>query len=245
MSETENLINNLSCYMLNRANITNILNNIPSINKIEKKEKSNIDTHIHRKDLFFYPGHTCSDSLFWCVNVFRNGIDVIFNSTNKFTTEKNEKFTMVPFIRTKKQLLKNEKIKLKTVEGNLSSEPNISFQTLIALAIVFKFNLIYTTEKLFYEKIFDPTWTTCYIKELRNKHGVWLREDEPNYYEIKGNKIVVDDIDKPLKTLSNYKKGDLEDICKKLKIQYEAQGQKKFYEKKTIQFNTRTFKLIN
>ena len=47
------------------------------------------------------------------------------------------------------------------------------------------------------------------------------KEKDPDYYEIKGNKIVVDNIDKPLKTLSSYKKGELQDICKKLKIQFE------------------------
>ena len=77
----------------------------------------------------------------------------------------------------------------------------------------------------------NHTWKTCYIRKKYN-HGVWIKEKDPEYYEIKGNKIVVDNIDKPLKTLSNYKKGNLQDICKKLKIQFEFEGQKKFTKKK-------------
>jgi hypothetical protein len=230
--ETNKQLFSLSKYMLNKKNIANILNNIPTINKLEKKKKEIINTHSHRKDLFYYPDNSCSDSLFWCINIFRNGMDVIFNSNHKFTTEKTEKFAIVTLLREHKQILKNEKLKLKTIEGNLSSEPNISFQTLLALAIVFQFNLIYTTEKLFYEKIIDTSWKTCYIKEIKNSHGVWLREKDPEYYEIKGNKIVVDNIDRPLKPLSSYKKGDLQDMCKKLKIKFDIQGQKNFTKKK-------------
>lgn len=231
MNNTENMLSSLSCYMLNNANITNILNNIPTINNKEKKIIDNTNTNIGRKDLFYYPNGS-SDTLFWCINIFTKGMDVMYSSNNKFTSEKNEKFLLVPLLRNSKQLLKNEKIKLKNVEGNLSVDANITFETLIALAIVLKFNVIYTTDILFYEKIFDPSWKTCYIKKNRNNHGVWIKEKDPEYYEIKGNKIVVDNIDKPLKTLSSYKKGELQDICKKLKIQFEFEGQKKFTKKK-------------
>ena len=231
MNNTENMLSSLSCYMLNNANITNILNNIPTINNKERKIIDNTNNSIGRKDLFYYPSGS-SDTLFWCINIFTKGMDVMYSSNNKFTSEKNEKFVLVPLLRNSKQLLKNEKIKLKNVEGNLSVDANITFETLIALAIVLKFNVIYTTEILFYEKIFDPSWKTCYIKKNRSNHGVWIKEKDPDYYEIKGNKIVVDNIDKPLKTLSSYKKGELQDICKKLKIQFEFEGQKKFTKKK-------------
>ena len=231
MNNTEIMLSSLSCYMLNNANITNILNNIPTINNKEKKIIDNTNANIGRKDLFYYPNGSC-DTLFWCINIFTKGMDVMYSSNNKFTSEKNEKFLLVPLLRNSKQLLKNEKIKLKNVEGNLSVDANITFETLIALAIVLKFNVIYTTEILFYEKIFDPSWKTCYIKKNRSNHGVWIKEKDPDYYEIKGNKIVVDNIDKPLKTLSSYKKGELQDICKKLKIQFEFEGQKKFTKKK-------------
>lgn len=231
MNNTENMLSSLSCYMLNNANITNILNNIPTINNKERKIIDNTNNSIGRKDLFYYPTGS-SDTLFWCINIFTKGMDVMYSSNNKFTSEKNEKFLLVPLLRNSKQLLKNEKIKLKNVEGNLSVDANITFETLIALAIVLKFNVIYTTEILFYEKIFDPSWKTCYIKKNRSNHGVWIKEKDPDYYEIKGNKIVVDNIDKPLKTLSSYKKGELQDICKKLKIQFEFEGQKKFTKKK-------------
>ena len=231
MNNTENMLSSLSCYMLNNANITNILNNIPTINNKERKIIDNTNNSIGRKDLFYYPSGS-SDTLFWCINIFTKGMDVMYSSNNKFTSEKNEKFLLVPLLRNSKQLLKNEKIKLKNVEGNLSVDANITFETLIALAIVLKFNVIYTTEILFYEKIFDPSWKTCYIKKNRSNHGVWIKEKDPDYYEIKGNKIVVDNIDKPLKTLSSYKKGELQDMCKKLKIQFEFEGQKKFTKKK-------------
>ena len=152
MNNTENRLSSLSCYMLNNANITNILNNIPTINNKEKKIIDNTNTNIGRKDLFYYPKGS-SDTLFWCISVFIKGMDVMYSSNNKFTSEKNEKFLLVPLLRNNKQLLKNEKIKLKNVEGNLSVDANITFETLIALAIVLKFNIIYTTEILFYENV--------------------------------------------------------------------------------------------
>ena len=55
MNNTENMLSSLSCYMLNNANITNILNNIPTIKNKEKKIIDNTNTNIGRKDLFYYP----------------------------------------------------------------------------------------------------------------------------------------------------------------------------------------------
>ncbi len=54
----------------------------------------NTNTNIGRKDLFYYPSGS-SDTLCWCINVFIKGMDAIYSSNNKFTSEKNEKFLLL------------------------------------------------------------------------------------------------------------------------------------------------------
>ena len=50
---------------------------------------------------------------------------------------------------------------------------------------------------------------------------------KPEFKKISKRLIAIDNINKPLKTISSYKKPELEEWCKKLKIKYEFIGQKK------------------
>ena len=50
--------------------------------------------------------------------------------------------------------------------------------------------------------------------------------------DISKKLITIDNLNKPLKSITKYKKTDLEEMCKKLKIKYEYVGQKKFTKNK-------------
>ena len=69
MNNTENMLSSLSCYMLNNANITNILNNIPTINN-KRKRLLIIQILILVEKIFFITQMVPADTLFWMYKIF-------------------------------------------------------------------------------------------------------------------------------------------------------------------------------
>ena len=72
----DQLINNASKFFLNDYNILNILNN--SFNKTIQKKKNTkqILQRQIKKDDFFYPSDKHKNALFWCWNIFHNGLEI-------------------------------------------------------------------------------------------------------------------------------------------------------------------------
>ena len=60
---------------------------------------------------------------------------------------------------------------------------------------------------------------------------MWISDNKPEEKSFK-RLITIDNINKPLKPINNYKKPELEEICDKLKIKYQYVGQKKFTKNK-------------
>ena len=72
----------------------------------------------------------------------------------------------------------------------------------------------------------------CYILKKNKKYYLWTGESNPNIEILKNKLITINNLDKPLPSISNFKKPELEDWCKKLKIKYEYVGQKKLTKSK-------------
>ena len=214
------LINTASKFFLNDDNILNILNN--SFNKtIQKKKKT--QTTLQRqtkKDDFFYPSDKHKNALFWCWNIFHNGLDNYYSSMNNiYQEEQNERISYVDLIRKNKNKVKEIKMKRSGIENNIVHEPLISFNSILTLTHLFDYNFIYLTEKLYFEKISNPTNKTCIIKKTNKNYGIWLNDIINFDILAEGKKrFRVENIEKPLKAISNYKKPQLEEICRNLKI---------------------------
>ena len=220
---------------LNNNNINNILkekyysnnNRIP-----EKKEKKIIIKKNKEKD-FFNVDKNC-DSLVWYYHILKNGEQSYhFLGNNAYQEESKIKMELVYKIREKKQILKNHKIKYRTVEDNLCNDPKININTFLALLIINETNFYYSDEKFYYEKLINTDLDKyCYIKKKEDKYYLWMNDDNKPEREIFKNLIDIDNLDKPLKSITNYKKTELEEICNKLKIKYQYVGQKKFTKNK-------------
>ena len=73
----------------------------------------------------------------------------------------------------------------------------------------------------------------CY-KKIKDNYGIYLNDSIQDIIELKNKLIVVDNIDKPLKSITNYKREQLINMCKILNIVYEIEGQKNLQRKSYI-----------
>jgi len=211
------LINEASKFFLNDENILHILNNSSNIT-IQKTIREKVPIiEIIKKDDFFYPSDKHENTLFWCWYIFHNGIDSYHNTSNSiYQEEQKERISYITTIRKEKLKLKEIKMKRSIIENNIVYETNLSFNSILTLTYLFNYNFIYLTDKLYFENIIDSTSKTCIIKKIKNKNqnktGIWINDKDFNILEEKNKRFQVENIEKPLKPISFYKKHQLEEI---------------------------------
>lgn len=204
-------------------NIENNLNNFtPQIVKSINKIKNNV---------FFYP--KVNDTLFWCYIIKMYGIEEYdINNTNRFSYEKIKKIDLIESVRNNKDVLKKLKIKKANIESELVYNSSMSISTFIVIMIINKFNVIYYNDKCYYEMAGEGDKNDLIIiNEKNNKYGISMDNQMININEIRNNRLIIDNINKPIKAISNYKLGELQDICKKLKIKIVDNNDKKYKKK--------------
>jgi hypothetical protein len=221
-------IKDLAPYMLSDKSIKNILNK--KINPILKKKE--IHKIIPKKNNMikkFFSAKKGCDKLIWYHHILLNGLQSYhFLGSNSYGEEKKMKIDLVYKIRENKQLLKNHKIRYRDVEANLCNDDEIQMNTFLALLIISEINFYYSDDKFYYTKLINCDLDKyCYVHKKEGNYYLWHDEEKPKFEEISKKLITIDNINKPLKTISSYKKPELEEWCKKLKIKYEFIGQKK------------------
>ena len=226
-------LKSLSTYMLTNKTINELLKT-----KINSEQKIKHDKKIiPKKDnitaKFFNADKSC-DKLIWYYHILLNGLQSYhFLGSNSYEEEKKIKIELVYKIRDKKQILKNHKIKYREVEANLCNDEKITINTFLALLIISEINFYYNDENFYYTKLINSDLDKyCYLLKKKDNYYLWYHEDKPEFETISKKMITIDNINKPLKTISSYKKPELEDWCKKLKIKYEFVGQKKLTKNK-------------
>ena len=158
--------------------------------------------------------------LFWCFYVMKNGdfSYEILNNRN-FILEKKIKFEYIDKIRNEKQLIKSYKISTLThIENELANESKIDISTFLSLCIIENINVIYVHKKTYYELLMNDTNILYIIYSLDNyKFGVKLDINNDSE-KIKNTLYKIENIDKPIKSITYYKISDLITICNKLSI---------------------------
>ena len=221
--------------MLTNENINN-MHFIENNDKFSKsKERKIIIKKNNLLDNFFYTDKNC-DPLIWYYHILINGYESYhFMGNNSFQEETKMKMDLVYKVRDNKQILKNNKIKYREVESNLCNDKYINLNTFLALLIISKINFYYTTDKFYYTLLTNPDLDNyCFLHKKEDKYYLWENESPPQLIlgDISKKLITIDNLNKPLKSITKYKKTDLEEMCKKLKIKYEYVGQKKFTKNK-------------
>ena len=210
-----NIVNYLK-YKLN-----NNFDKKPDINKHQYKKENNITKS---DKSIFIPSE--QDSLFWCYYIITNG-DVNYEMlSNKNTLiAKKLKIEYINKIRENKLIIKSYKFDtLSNIENNLANENLINIKTFMTLSIIDKINVIFVKNKTYYECLMNDSNIIYIVYEIdvnskyNKKYGYELATDNI-LSKIRTTLYKLDNLNKPIKSLSSYKVDELINIANKLAIE--------------------------
>ena len=202
-----------------------------------EKEK---ETQIEKvKDDIYKPFQT--DSLFWCFYILKYGLSKYEMEVGNqhFPIEKAEKFKYIELFRTKKDILKINKIKpLADLENDLANNPRISIKTFFALCIVEKINILLVDKRKIYESITNDETKINVIhrNSVSYEHSIEFNVPDDKLTNYRDTYYKVQGFDSGLKSMTSYKVDELLELCKKFDIDTvnTAESTKKKLAKKDI-----------
>ena len=236
-------------FVLNERNIEYIIKNASkNIDKHIKKDindihKSKNQLHLTKQgdinnwdNEFITPRY--KDSLFWCFYIMENGIsNYEMIHSDGFKEAIQYKIHLVEKIRKHKDILKKYKFKKNKIETTLVNSNFIDISTFMCICAVHNYNVVIIDNRKFY-KLFQndqPGKNLCIIKKNNNKFRLCIGDQKIKmdmYNSCVTDKWEITNISKPLNAISGYKLKQLQDICKKLRI--NIYNDKKTFIKKSI-----------
>lgn len=182
------------------------------------------------------------DKLFWCFyKIYKNYTDKDLDTINYFVIEKEFKYKVSCDLVKNKNILKLEKINRSFIEDELINNKKISLKTFKCLCLLFNLNIIIVKENNTYTKFcynhskseinssnFKVIRFTNYHSNKSQDYDIIIDNDITNdeIEMIINNYYLIENLDKPLKSISSYKVEDLINICKKLDISIYGENTK-------------------
>jgi hypothetical protein len=159
-----------------------------------------------------------NDTLFWCYYVIQHGLlKYQMLSDHRFEAEKTHKIDMVDLIRQHKKVLKTRKCKLAVLEDDLVNKNRISVPTFLCFCIVQNLNVMIVKDKCCY--INGKNEDIEYILEkIGDRYGLYLLDGatlQKKKIDFMSSCLLIDNWNKPLKGITNYKLKPLQEICTK------------------------------
>jgi hypothetical protein len=210
------VFNNLQDYMLDESNIRKSLEMKMQTNKETFKSK-NEDKNNKSKGSIFIPRE--KDTLFWCFYIMKYGDSKYEILEHKnIIIEKKNKIEYVEKIRKEKQTVKTYKFATLThIENNLANDNYLDIKTFLTLCAIENLNILFVKNKTYYELLMNDSNELHIVYLLQNeKYGYEI--NHTNSEQIKNTLYKLDNIDKPIKSMSGYKISELVEICEKLAI---------------------------
>lgn len=209
-------------YMDTIKNNSGIIDNFTSKTKINhiRGEKHTITTSVNTTAKLKTIHPSLEDKLFWCFFIMLKGEDE-YNYSHKgsFKIEKDLKIQSIEKMKEYSPQLKLHKIKYLDLENELLNEKCISIVGLYALCLVYDISVIYVKGKTYYE-INNNNTEIKYIIEKKGIDDTCITLDvkSQTVEQIRSDMYKIENITKPLKSVSGYKVDELKEICKKLEI---------------------------
>lgn len=181
--------------------------------KKQPRSQKIVQTQLQPKPDLFEPRE--KDSLFWCFYIMKNGqtaYDLLDH--RNFIVEKKLKIDYVEQIRNEKEKIKMYKFTTLThLESNLANDDRIDIPTFLSLCVVENLNITIVKKRTYFELLMNDGTETHTIHCLDNyKHG--YNQTIPDKQTL----LKIDNIAKPMKSISSYKVSELTEICEQLKI---------------------------
>ena len=224
----------LQDYTLNETNIRKSLEMKYKENRLVQRNESHIKQNVLKPhNMVFIPKE--KDSLFWCFYIIKNG-DISYEMLEhkNIIIEKKMKIEYVEKIRKEKQIIKTYKFTTLThIENNLAYDNIIDTKSFLSLCVIENLNVLFVKNKSFFELLMNDTNDTYIVHWLGNgKFGYEKNNDVVD--SIKSTHYKLENIEKPIKTITAYKHQELIDICQKLGIEFINKDTNKTKNKKDL-----------
>jgi hypothetical protein len=236
MQKYNDVLYELQDYILNNENIKKALNikclTIEKPNLIYKNEvlvkNIKIDLYIPKEQ----------DTLFWCFYIMKNGFEKYETLPYKnYLVAKQIKIDLISIIRKNKDIVKKYKFdSISSIENNLANENNINIKSFFSLCAIENLNVIYINKNSYFELIMNDSdiyYKLQDISKYGNKFGFTLASEEL-LQNIRNSLYKINNIEKPIKSLSIYKISELQEICNKLSIELIDKNNGKKKSKKDL-----------
>jgi hypothetical protein len=218
------LKDNLQSYISNEIRLDKTILDKYKKDKFKKREKiDNRNSYQRKKPINNVYNDTkvdinsLNDTLFWCFFIIQNNYSQFEFLNNKNIAFENQlKINLITEIRGKREMLKNYKIPITRIESSLM-EKKISIQTLLYLCKIYNFNICYINDRVFNCHIIDENKEVPMISLKKNEYSYDLIS-----YEEYSNRIndlyEIENLEKPLKSITSYKLDELKQIYNKLNL---------------------------
>ncbi len=213
------IISNLKDYMIT-AHLYNKYKLSYSTSKIETKEiKSKQSKENDDKKNNYLITINEIDQLFWYFFIAIYGYDEYkFLENKKFIKEKEIKIKNTEDIKKDTSVLKQNKIKICEFETDLINSKKISVITLKGLSAYNQLNILFVKNKSYYNFNFSDSKPYIIIYDDGKTYSCNINPDNLSIEFIKNTFYLIDNPNKPIKAISNYKQIDLQNIAIKLSI---------------------------
>ena len=242
----DKIIEELSPYTFSSDMMNNIISKENTKNKFKLIENinsaDNLSDRLVVDNMIKYFKPCQKDSLFWCFYYIIYG-DLKYQQINNhyYENEKNIKISSIKELRKKKNILKQNNIRLTEIENNLVSEEVINEKVLHALCLINEKRIIIVKEFTYLDiGVSENVDGIIFVNKrdykliLNNDNTCKFSNDDSK--EIYKDKFLVTNPQKPIRTISYYTLANLHEIANCLKINiYDTNGKKLL--KKTLYEN--------
>jgi hypothetical protein len=175
------------------------------------------------------------DMLFWCFYVMQNGVFKYEQIANRYTTEQDTKRDQVLLLRKNMKELKQAtgiKITASTIENDIMSTHHITphaFQVLVHLnslnaIIVNPCNHVYA--EFISDEVSDKPIYIIKRKDEKTRRMCMTKATKAQLESLRKTHYRIENLHKPIKSISAYTVADLTEICHSLKIQIKPKMKK-------------------
>ena len=174
------------------------------------------------------------DPMFWCLYVMMHGAFKYEQLANRFTAEQDGKRDQVLWLRGQIKALKQTtgiKITASTIEGDIMS-PRISLHAFQVLVCLNSLNAVYVNpqNRVYAEFISDAVADKpVYLiqrKDEKSRRVSMTQATEAQLTSLRETHYRVENLQKPIKSISSYTVADLIEMCHRLKIQLKPKMKK-------------------
>ena len=171
------------------------------------------------------------DILFWTFYILKYDYETYLHTRRSFSFEKQQKFSLIEQLQKKKQYLKSHKVKLNNLIEDLGTSHTINLATFVGLCCAYKINIVIYKNKVAEKHQFDESSSTFF---MYNKSDKQLHTNKEKGFNIEKIFYIVPNLDKPLKSLTSYKKEELIEIAQLFSINSVCSQRKKSKTKQQL-----------